>query len=108
MVTLLCLAPAKEGGASTWSSSITVYNEILKRRPDLLEVCGWWWCVLGSGRVAGGGGGACITKCCGAAPGLWMLIVCPPAWGIQVPAWGSGWVGRYGEKKVERNPCCAM
>lgn len=38
VVTLLCLAPAAEGGASTWSSSTTVYNEVLRRRPDLLEV----------------------------------------------------------------------
>jgi len=44
MVSLLCLAPAAEGGESGWASSITVYNEILKRRPDLAELfCGDWF-----------------------------------------------------------------
>jgi hypothetical protein len=38
LVALLCLRPAKEGGYSTWASSYTVYNEMLKRRPDLVEV----------------------------------------------------------------------
>jgi len=37
IVGLLCLRPAKEGGTSSISSSTTVYNELLKRRPDLLE-----------------------------------------------------------------------
>ncbi len=35
---LLCLANAEEGGLSSWSSSMAVHNEILKRRPDLAEV----------------------------------------------------------------------
>lgn len=38
VVTLLCLSPAAQGGASTWSSSHAVYNEVLRRRPDLLPV----------------------------------------------------------------------
>ncbi|KAL4447780.1 hypothetical protein ABPG75_004999 [Micractinium tetrahymenae] len=43
VVTLLCLTPAKQGGASHWSSSITVYNEILRRRPDLVPVLAGPW-----------------------------------------------------------------
>eukprot|EP00026_Physarum_polycephalum_P011497 Phypoly_transcript_11727.p1 GENE.Phypoly_transcript_11727~~Phypoly_transcript_11727.p1 ORF type:complete len:368 (+),score=54.49 Phypoly_transcript_11727:42-1106(+) len=37
IVGLLCLRPAMEGGLSSISSSTTVYNEILQKRPDLLE-----------------------------------------------------------------------
>ena len=36
IVGLLCLQTAKSGGESFIASSVTVYNEILKRRPDLL------------------------------------------------------------------------
>ena len=36
LVGLLCLQTAKAGGESFIASSMTVYNEILKRRPDLL------------------------------------------------------------------------
>ena len=36
IVGLLCLVPAKAGGKSYIASSITVYNEILRRRPDLM------------------------------------------------------------------------
>ena len=35
-VALLCLHPAKEGGASRIASSVTLYNEMLKRHPDLV------------------------------------------------------------------------
>jgi hypothetical protein len=35
LVGLLCLKPAKSGGVSRIVSSISVYNEILRRRPDL-------------------------------------------------------------------------
>jgi len=35
VVGLLCLKPAKSGGVSRIVSSISVYNEILRRRPDL-------------------------------------------------------------------------
>jgi hypothetical protein len=35
IVGLLCLKPAKTGGESSIVSSVTVYNEILRRRPDL-------------------------------------------------------------------------
>ena len=36
MVGLLCLKTAKSGGASALVSSMTIYNEMLRRRPDLL------------------------------------------------------------------------
>jgi len=35
VVGLLCLKPAKSGGESSIVSSVTIYNEILRRRPDL-------------------------------------------------------------------------
>ncbi|OCC24419.1 taurine dioxygenase [Croceicoccus estronivorus] len=35
IVSLMCLCPAKEGGASSLVSAATLYNEVLKRRPDL-------------------------------------------------------------------------
>jgi hypothetical protein len=38
MVGLLCLAKARSGGESRIASSLGIYNEILQRRPDLLEV----------------------------------------------------------------------
>ena len=37
VVGLLCLKKAKSGGKSLLASSVTVYNEIAQRRPDLLE-----------------------------------------------------------------------
>ena len=36
IVALLCLKTAKSGGASALVSSMTIYNEMLERRPDLL------------------------------------------------------------------------
>ena len=36
VVGLLCLKEAKEGGDSMLASSVTAYNEIAKRRPDLV------------------------------------------------------------------------
>lgn len=38
VIAFLCLQPAKEGGENQVVSSVSVYNEILRRRPDLLEV----------------------------------------------------------------------
>ena len=39
IVGLLCLRPAKSGGASSIASSTTIYNEIMRqRRPDLAAV----------------------------------------------------------------------
>jgi hypothetical protein len=35
VVGLLCLHPSKSGGASLVTSSLTIYNEMVKRRPDL-------------------------------------------------------------------------
>jgi hypothetical protein len=37
IVGLLCLQRAKSGGESGIASSLAIYNEILRRRPDLLE-----------------------------------------------------------------------
>src|SRR5215831_18243342 len=37
VVGLLCLQPAKSGGLSSLVSSVTIYNEMRRRRPDLLE-----------------------------------------------------------------------
>lgn len=38
VVGLLCLAPARSGGASSLCSSIAIYQEIARRRPDLAAV----------------------------------------------------------------------
>ena len=38
VVGLLCLKTAKQGGQSSFVSSVTLYNEMLARRPDLAEV----------------------------------------------------------------------
>ena len=38
VVALLCLHPAREGGLSSLVSSVTIFNEMRKRRPDLARV----------------------------------------------------------------------
>jgi hypothetical protein len=38
LVGLLCVRPSKSGGLSSVVSSVTLYNEMLKRRPDLVRV----------------------------------------------------------------------
>jgi len=38
IIGLLCLRPAKSGGVSRIASSVTIFNEILRRRPDLVPV----------------------------------------------------------------------
>jgi Taurine catabolism dioxygenase TauD, TfdA family len=38
VVALMCLQPAKTGGLSSLVSSVTIFNEMRRRRPDLLEV----------------------------------------------------------------------
>jgi len=47
VVALMCLRPAREGGASCLVSGAEIYNEILKRRPNLaallLEPFHWDW-----------------------------------------------------------------
>lgn len=40
LVSLLCLKQAKSGGHSSWCSSVTVHNEIVKRAPELAKVRG--------------------------------------------------------------------
>lgn len=45
IIGLLCLRTARSGGESKLASSYAVYNEILRRRPDLMEVLyePMWW-----------------------------------------------------------------
>jgi len=38
VVCLMCLRPAKSGGLSSLISSVTIFNEMRRRRPDLLRV----------------------------------------------------------------------
>ena len=38
VVALLCLHPAREGGLSSLVSSVTIFNEMRKRRPDLARI----------------------------------------------------------------------
>jgi TfdA family taurine catabolism dioxygenase TauD len=38
VVCLICLQPAKSGGLSSLVSSVTIFNEMRRRRPDLLRV----------------------------------------------------------------------
>jgi TfdA family taurine catabolism dioxygenase TauD len=38
VVALMCLQPAKKGGLSSLVSSVTIFNEMRRRRPDLLAV----------------------------------------------------------------------
>jgi len=42
---LLCLKTARSGGESSWSSSVSVHNELLRLgRADLVEaLAGDWW-----------------------------------------------------------------
>lgn len=54
VVSLLCLRNAKEGGLSSWSSSISVYNEILRRRPDLAHLLAGPWFFDRKGEVPPG------------------------------------------------------
>ncbi|MBT7953765.1 MAG: TauD/TfdA family dioxygenase [Rhodospirillaceae bacterium] len=44
IVGLLCIQTARSGGLSKIVSSISVYNELLKRRPDLVEVMAQPYC----------------------------------------------------------------
>ncbi len=38
IVALMCLQPAKTGGLSSLVSSVTIFNEMRRRRPDLLKI----------------------------------------------------------------------
>lgn len=44
IVGLLCVRPAKRGGVSTIVSSVAVHDELVRRRPDLVELMyePWW------------------------------------------------------------------
>jgi len=50
-VGLLCLQTAKSGGASRISSSVSVYNKMLERRPDLVQLLIEDWYSTKSGEV---------------------------------------------------------
>ncbi len=45
VVALMCLRPAREGGASSLASGTTIFNEILRLRPDLAPLLfdNWYW-----------------------------------------------------------------
>ncbi len=45
VVALMCLRPAREGGKSILISGATIYNELLRRRPDLVPLLfePWHW-----------------------------------------------------------------
>lgn len=51
---LLCLSNAKEGGLSGWSSSVSVHNEIVRRRPDLARLLAGPWFMDRKGEVPEG------------------------------------------------------
>jgi len=53
-VGLLCLRKARKGGNSSLVSSVTLYNEILARRPDLLPVLFEPFCIDRRGEVPDG------------------------------------------------------
>lgn len=54
IVALLCLRKARRGGHSSLVSSVTLYNEILARRPDLLPVLFEPFCIDRRGEVPEG------------------------------------------------------
>ncbi|GMQ85822.1 MAG: TauD/TfdA family dioxygenase [Acidimicrobiia bacterium] len=56
IVGLLCLQTAKSGGQSKIASSVTVYNEMLKRRPDLVAVMAQPFCLDRKGEIPEGKG----------------------------------------------------
>jgi hypothetical protein len=58
VIALVCARNAKAGGVSKLASIVTIYNEILKRRPDLLEVlCQDFWRSRPEDEDGGPGGG---------------------------------------------------
>ncbi|GAB4822232.1 hypothetical protein N2152v2_009278 [Parachlorella kessleri] len=54
IVALLCLKNAKEGGLSSWTSSISVHNDIVRTRPDLAEVLAGPWYFDRKGEIPEG------------------------------------------------------
>lgn len=51
---LLCLQVAREGGLSSWASSHTVYNELLRSRPDLVKIFSQPWFIDRKNEVPAG------------------------------------------------------
>jgi hypothetical protein len=56
IVGLLCLRPAKLGGSSSIASSVTIYNEMLAARPDLVEALEQPFFVDRKGEIPAGKG----------------------------------------------------
>jgi hypothetical protein len=54
LVSLLCLSEAREGGLSSWSSSASVYNAVLKSHPHLARVLAGPWYMDRKGEVPPG------------------------------------------------------
>jgi hypothetical protein len=54
ILALLCLHPAKSGGDHRICSSVTLYNEMLKRRPDLAQEMLWHFYRSRSGEIPPG------------------------------------------------------
>lgn len=54
IVGLLCLRPARHGGSSSIVSSVTIHNEMLERRPDLVRVLAEPFCVDRKGEIPEG------------------------------------------------------
>src|SRR5260370_1232089 len=54
VIALLCVNNSNAAGVSKLASTVTIYNEILRRRPDLLEVlCQDYWRTRVEGEVGG-------------------------------------------------------
>jgi len=51
ILSLCCLQTAKSGGEHRIASSVTVYNEMLKRRPDLVKELTWRFYRLRKGEI---------------------------------------------------------
>jgi hypothetical protein len=70
-VTLLCLRNAKSGGLSSWSSSASVHNKILRRAPHLARaLAGPNWYYDRKGEVRGLSRAWRAHPCVHAAPAL--------------------------------------
>ena len=53
-LSLCCVQPAKTGGAHRICSSVTLHNELLKRRPDLAKEMGWDFYRTRTGEIPAG------------------------------------------------------
>lgn len=69
LVSLLCLKSAREGGHSSWASSVSVHNEVVRRAPHLARALAapnaWFY------DRKGGWGGAGLSLTCGASCYWW-------------------------------------